>query len=126
MFPSILHDKQYKCRHCRGTFAEKQHLDNHLITHTGLKPHSCSKCSKEFTQKGALNVHMRRVHHRIKSHNCALCSSAFSSGIELKQHLGTHDKPMSYPCPLCPAAFVQKVTLTQHIDSVHSGKAIFL
>ena len=125
MFPSMMNKRPYKCKYCSGTYETRGNLDTHLLTHAGIKQHSCSECSKQFSQKAQLDIHIRRVHLKIKPHKCGACTLSFSTRSELKLHLGTHDKPKSYPCPLCPAAFVQKVTLTKHISSQHAGKPIY-
>ena len=114
---------RHKCALCRGTFQGRGNLIAHLLTHTRIKEYSCSKCSKQFTQKSTLEVHMRSVHLKIKPHKCSVCSSTFSQLTALKGHLATHDKKKSYPCPLCPAAFGSKVEVSRHVDSVkHAGK----
>ncbi len=114
---------EHTCPYCRGTFKGKRNLNRHLLTHSGINRHSCSKCCKQFALKGTLDVHMRSVHLKIKPYKCTVCSLAFSQRTVLRNHLGTHDKEKRYPCALCQAAFVQKVDLLRHIDSaMHAGK----
>ncbi len=116
----------YNCGHCSGTFKVKHALYTHLLIHTGVKEHSCSKCCKQFTQQSTLDSHMKSVHLKIKSYKCYVCTSAFSTSTALQFHLLTHDKKSSYPCLACPAVFGTKVELTRHLDSLkHAGMKHF-
>ncbi len=116
-------DNEHKCPHCSGTFKTKTGLRSHLVTHINEKMFSCSKCSKHFVKKEAMDSHIRRVHLGIRPHKCVICTSTFSTTSELKSHLGTHDKPKSYGCHLCSAVFVQKGALSRHLSSTtHAGK----
>jgi len=40
----------------------RQNLDNHMLVHSGLRPHKCHLCSYSFTQLGNLRRHMKTVH----------------------------------------------------------------
>ncbi len=118
-------DNRYKCPHCYAVLKNKTGLNSHLLTHAGIKEFSCSICSRQFSQKAGLDIHMRRIHLDIKPHKCNYCSLTFATPSELKLHRGTHDNPTSFPCPLCPAAFVQKGTLLSHLNSgKHAGKTV--
>ncbi len=119
--------RMYNCLHCKGIFKVKHHLDAHLLTHTNIKQHSCSKCDKQFRKKAGLNHHFRTVHQGIKLHNCPLCNNrAFSSKLDLQLHLGSHRKEWRrYRCQICKAAFVQKAELLKHLYStLHAGKRL--
>ncbi len=114
---------RHKCPLCMGIFKGRPSLNTHLLTHTRVKEYSCSKCSKQFTQKSTLEVHVKSVHLKIKPYKCSVCNSTFSQSTALKGHLVTHDKKKSYPCPLCPAVFGSKVEVSRHLNSAkHAGK----
>jgi hypothetical protein len=43
---------------CDRSFTEKDTLTRHMLTHTGVRPHTCSVCGKKFTKSGHLKRHM--------------------------------------------------------------------
>ena len=40
----------------------RQNMENHMLIHTGVRPHKCSLCAYSSTQLGNLRRHMRNVH----------------------------------------------------------------
>ncbi|MCL4156332.1 UNVERIFIED_CONTAM: hypothetical protein GTU68_058874 [Idotea baltica] len=50
-------EKPFHCVICSKRFTLKENLQIHLRIHTGEKPFSCSNCSKRFTQKIGLRTH---------------------------------------------------------------------
>lgn len=54
--------KDFNCQFCQQSFARRETLRYHEMTHTGEKPRECSICGKRFIQLIALKTH-------IKTHN---------------------------------------------------------
>ncbi|MGH0189786.1 UNVERIFIED_CONTAM: hypothetical protein FKN15_038620 [Acipenser sinensis] len=64
-----------------------------MVVHTGVRAFQCSVCSKRFTQKSSLNVHMR-THRAERSFPCPLCDRHFSHRTLLERHSAqTHPPP---------------------------------
>lgn len=58
---SILADKPYVCpqSNCRKRFSNKFLLKKHQFIHTGLRPHACPFCAKQFNRKDNLLRHKK-------------------------------------------------------------------
>ncbi|XP_061419051.1 zinc finger and BTB domain-containing protein 7B-like [Lethenteron reissneri] len=77
----------FQCRDCGATFAQRQQLRAHRITHTTSRPYCCRLCGKGFTKAYNLTVHMR-THTGEKPFLCSQCNATF----RLKHHLQAHQK----------------------------------
>eukprot|EP00117_Sycon_ciliatum_P037217 scpid35007/ scgid27879/ Zinc finger protein 324A; Zinc finger protein ZF5128 len=58
----IHNGKSFDCTVCNKRFVRKLHLENHMRTHTGERPHICKLCNASFTQASGLARHMRTLH----------------------------------------------------------------
>ncbi|GBP65324.1 Myoneurin [Eumeta japonica] len=54
--------KDKLCTICGRGFNCNKTLTNHILTHTGERPHACDSCPARFTQKYSLTVHLKSVH----------------------------------------------------------------
>jgi hypothetical protein len=50
-------EAKHQCEHCGQTFTAKHNLQNHIYSHTGVRPFKCSECSQTFVTSGVLNRH---------------------------------------------------------------------
>merc|ERR1719412_1580164 len=57
-----VHDKKYICSMCGKRFFREALLADHMVTHTGEKPHKCDRdnCSYASTSLGLLKKHLSR------------------------------------------------------------------
>ncbi|XP_005387259.1 PREDICTED: zinc finger protein 438 isoform X3 [Chinchilla lanigera] len=70
----------HRCQVCNHHFQFKQHLRDHMNTHTDRRPYSCRLCRKAYVRSGSLSTHMR-LHHgenRLKKRVCCeFCAKVF-------------------------------------------------
>ncbi len=45
---------RHPCKVCGKMFSRQQHVERHMLIHTGAKPFKCSNCSKGFTREDKL------------------------------------------------------------------------
>lgn len=113
--------KTFQCVPCEKSFATKQNLARHMLTHTGVKPYQCDICEKSFFQKSNLNTHYL-THTNKKSYQCAICDKSFVTKQSITyHHISLHGGEKRHQCKVCNKSFVQKSNLTNHILT-HSGE----
>nr|XP_012644476.1 zinc finger protein 438 isoform X1 [Microcebus murinus]XP_012644478.1 zinc finger protein 438 isoform X1 [Microcebus murinus]XP_012644479.1 zinc finger protein 438 isoform X1 [Microcebus murinus]XP_012644480.1 zinc finger protein 438 isoform X1 [Microcebus murinus]XP_012644481.1 zinc finger protein 438 isoform X1 [Microcebus murinus]XP_012644482.1 zinc finger protein 438 isoform X1 [Microcebus murinus]XP_012644483.1 zinc finger protein 438 isoform X1 [Microcebus murinus]XP_012644484.1 zin len=70
----------HRCHVCNHHFQFKQHLQDHMNTHTNRRPYSCRICRKAYVRSGSLSTHMK-LHHgenRLKKLMCCeFCAKVF-------------------------------------------------
>ena len=110
------------CTYCGKTFKQKRHLNDHLLTHTGEKPHQCTVCGKCFARKNHLKEHSR-IHTGERPYQCAECGKNFRKRSHLNQHMLVHTgypdptgvPPKTHQCDKCNLRFSRKTYLDQHL-----------
>ncbi|XP_061726154.1 zinc finger protein 761-like isoform X1 [Cydia pomonella] len=120
---TLIHGKSadenpYKCNYCNYSSTNKNHVKNHIVTHTGEKPYKCDYCTYTCARTGDLNRHMKI--HTGDTFKCDYCTYACASKRLLKQHLFTHgDKP--YKCKHCNYAANNASNYNNHM-LIHTGE----
>ncbi|XP_054448178.1 zinc finger protein 438 [Pteronotus mesoamericanus] len=70
----------HRCPVCNHHFQFKQHLRDHMNTHTNRRPYSCRICRKAYVRSGSLSSHVK-LHHsenRLKKLMCCeFCAKVF-------------------------------------------------
>lgn len=106
--------KYYQCKLCPKLYDTKYHLNRHLITHGGNRPHCCDQCGKSFSQKCDLNRHMN-VHNNLRKHACSVCGKTFKRADYLSKHERQYCgvfKP--HKCNKCNKGFEDPEQLAEH------------
>ncbi|XP_055307794.1 gastrula zinc finger protein XlCGF52.1-like [Sitodiplosis mosellana] len=115
--------KKQKCDFCEYSTDNKGHLNQHLLKHTGEKPHGCTLCPKRFKEKRSLLGHMK-IHVKEFLFHCSGCLQGFDGKEEKTEH-ETNCKVVRYECYLCKDSFGSlKTNMVNHMR-VHSGDKPF-
>ncbi|XP_006874103.1 PREDICTED: zinc finger protein 438-like [Chrysochloris asiatica] len=68
------------CQVCKHHFQFKQHLRDHMNTHTNRRPYSCRICRKTYVRSGSLSTHMKLHHGENRPKRllcCEFCAKVF-------------------------------------------------
>lgn len=82
MFPS---ENLHKLRELFKEFE----LDSMIRTHTGEKPHQCTRCGRSFSRVFLLQIH-QRTHTGEKPYACDTCNRSFAQQGDLAAHKRIH------------------------------------
>ncbi|CAK1590368.1 unnamed protein product [Parnassius mnemosyne] len=112
-------EKQYVCPHCPKTYTRASYLRAHSLIHLGQqrpKPFKCKfkDCSRNFSTKYSLSVHVAHTHSTERPHKCDLCLKGFATSSGLKIHKESHTNT-EVCCNICNKKFVNKRVLQKHM-----------
>lgn len=102
--------KPHKCTLCSESFLKKEYLARHMRFHGAtVASFRCEICFKELSAPAYLRDHVRRVHSKIAQ--CEICKLDFSRH-HLKDHMLKFHKPL--PCSMCTKSFYVPRLLKRH------------
>ncbi|XP_067014626.2 zinc finger protein 567 [Anabrus simplex] len=110
----------FRCKICFKSFTRKASLTNHIVIHTGERPHCCNVCDKSFSLKTTLRNHSR-IHTGDKPYWCNVCGKSFIHRNKLRNHIVIHTGERPHCCNVCDKSFSLKSTLTNHLR-IHTVK----
>ncbi|KAK4879838.1 hypothetical protein RN001_007984 [Aquatica leii] len=92
-------ERPFKCEVCTRAFATKAILRQHSVIHTVRdKKFQCDICSKFLLTTGSLETHKRK-HTGVKPYSCSACSKAFFTKEAMQRHFGAiHDIDNNFLC----------------------------
>ncbi|XP_032667216.1 zinc finger protein 676-like isoform X2 [Odontomachus brunneus] len=112
--------KSWSCDACGKRYSSKNLLDEHINTHTGVRPYVCETCGKDFASKYTYKAHIKTHEVRPRPFQCSRCNKTFLSQQNLNRHEETHNGIKGYVCHQCGKAFGSPYNLEVH-NIVHSG-----
>ncbi|XP_011569208.3 zinc finger protein 28 isoform X13 [Plutella xylostella] len=71
------HTNELKCSDCGKCFSIRSKLEDHVLMHTGGKPHQCALCEKAFRTKGFLRKHT--LTHGDQKKTCPICKKVLTT-----------------------------------------------
>ncbi|KAG4075446.1 hypothetical protein HA402_015099 [Bradysia odoriphaga] len=114
-------ETKHQCDECGRVFTRKTVLDQHKVTHTGIKNFSCDICHSLFTRRSHLSIHMR-IHENSKPYICEICSRSFRKSGDLARHRRIHFEDRNYPCSMCEKRFKRATDVTSHMRTHTKAK----
>ncbi|XP_037036985.1 zinc finger protein 383-like [Bradysia coprophila] len=114
-------ETKHQCDECGRVFTRKTVLDQHKVTHTGIKNFSCDICNSLFTRRSHLSIHMR-IHENSKPYICEICSRGFRKSGDLARHRRIHFEDRNYPCSMCDKRFKRATDVTSHMRTHTKSK----
>ena len=112
---------------CNKRFKRKFTLNEHIKTHTGVRPYPCTHpgCDSKFSTSGNLKRH-QFTHSGERPFECPmdLCEKAFSTKEKLKRHMVTHAGLRLHGCKVkgCGKQFTTSGNLARHVKNFHTSK----
>lgn len=106
----------------KKTFSQKHSLISHALTHSGLKPYTCTVCGRAFACNGNLKKHLI-IHSREKAYQCIVCGKTFTQEEDLKSHSVIHSGEKPHVCSMCGKSFIDQSTYESHVLS-HGSNSI--
>ncbi|KAH3755774.1 hypothetical protein DPMN_190473 [Dreissena polymorpha] len=111
-------DRKFSCpvAGCSKTFAKDERYQDHLNSHSDLRPHTCCGCEKRF-----YNRYERKRHQSVcigqKHVECDKCKQEFKSADALAKHTDAQHKKLVYPCTSCGKQYKYQNSLLRHRES---------
>lgn len=106
----------HSCSDCNFKTFSYPRLVRHRVMHTGVYPHQCPECDKQFVFRDHLTRHVQNVHRRSRL-ACPDCPRTFFSDKHYQHHLDTHRLGQGFPCMICNNFYETKAALEHHSQS---------
>jgi hypothetical protein len=102
---------------CAPEASHTNNNNNNNNNHIADAKHRCgiNGCTKEYTQKGKLALHIEASHTNPQSATCRYCSRHFATKPDLEEHIkAKHTNPQSATCRYCNSHFATEYSCKAH------------
>ncbi|CRL01019.1 CLUMA_CG014160, isoform A [Clunio marinus] len=114
---------RYHCEACERVYLNVLDYNKHVLTHTKNRPFKCELCNKSFAFKQGLDRHSVSHDYEAQPHPCQYCVLRFPSAARLQRHLSSeHAGTRPFPCSKCTKRFMLSHHLYRHMRTSHALK----
>ncbi|XP_059485059.1 zinc finger protein 45-like [Neocloeon triangulifer] len=115
----------YQCSYCNKVMDHYSTFRSHRYRHVTEGRFKCSYCTKGFSVRSLLRVHVESKHAQIKPYICETCGKGFGTKPGLKLHLQKHKISFigkQWPCNVCGKVLLTSSGLKAHLAVHEQGK----
>ena len=113
----IHQENKFLCPICARQFTRKNRYTEHINSHSGIQPYSCSSCGKSFSHRNSFMAHRcRGAREAIKLFMCEVCSLSYTNRGSLSHHIAANHGDEIFACT-CGKTFKFKINLHRHKKS---------
>lgn len=114
--------RSFQCYMCSKAYTTKQMLKLHISSiHMLLRPFKCELCSRAFYDKYTLTTHAR-IHSGERPYACPFCDKTFVQHSAMTKHKRVHTKEKPFQCEICSKSFSDRSSLIPH-RKIHTGES---
>lgn len=108
--------KIYECGVCgKSNILRREHLRNHMVTHSTERNQICDLCSCGFKTRSALRSHIIQVHSE-NFHYCDICGMKGKTKSQMRVHMdAVHLAKRNRICHICGKSFKTSSSLATHM-----------
>jgi uncharacterized Zn-finger protein len=116
------YEYRFECDVCDYGTDNSTSIKRHEENHAGVR-YLCPTCSREFTENGSLQQHVRNVHDMRKDFECPECLLMFGEASDLKKHRESVHEYVRHECPMaeCDKSYTSRGACVTHIRTEHGG-----
>uniref|UniRef100_A0AC34RJZ6 C2H2-type domain-containing protein n=1 Tax=Panagrolaimus sp. JU765 TaxID=591449 RepID=A0AC34RJZ6_9BILA len=111
------------CSICGLHLKYPSRIEQHMRSHSGLKPFLCKLCGQSFASASTLKVHQGRFHLLDRPYPCRWqCGKKFPARSHRNEHEKiVHSKIKRYQCGVsnCNKLFTRRLYLVKHLEKCH-------
>ncbi|XP_039762949.1 zinc finger protein 37-like isoform X2 [Pararge aegeria] len=112
--------KPVLCEQCGTSFKDSYALRDHVFKmHTVQKKFQCDICSKKYSLRTNLIVHLRTHGGVQTTFECPICEKRFPNKANTQRHILIHKEKKPFKCIACEKTFVSASARRCHVRHTH-------